>query len=50
MYGLQQSIFAPLKSKDSNTTLAQPEDILACWCDHYTELLHCYPIVDARPD
>ena len=44
--GPQQSIFAPLKSKDANNTLTQPKVIQACWCEHYTEVLNHHPIVD----
>ena len=46
MYGSQQSIFAPLKSKDGNSTLTQPEDIQARWCEYYTEFFNRYPIVE----
>ena len=31
LYGLQQSIFAPLKSKDG-ATMRRPEDIKKRWC------------------
>ena len=45
LYGLQQSIFAPLKSKDG-ATLRRPEDIKKRWCKHYSEFLNCHPVVD----
>ena len=40
IYGPQQSIFASFKSKDGHTTLTQPKDIQARWCEYYTELLN----------
>ena len=46
MYGPQQSIFTPLKSKHGNITLIQPEDIQAHWCEYYAEFLNGYLIVD----
>ena len=45
LYGPQQSIFAPLKSKDG-ATLRQPEDIKKRWFEHYRELLNRHPVVD----
>ena len=41
----QQSIFAPLKSKDG-ATLRRPEAIKKRWCEHYSELLNRHPVVD----
>ena len=45
LYGPQQSIFAPLKSKDG-ATLKRPQDIKKRWCEHYSELLNRHPVVD----
>ena len=45
LYGLQQSIFAPPKSKDG-ATLRRPEDIKKQWCEHYSELLNHHPAVE----
>ena len=45
LYGPQQSIFVPLKSKDG-ATLRQPEDIKKRWCEHYSELFNRHPVVD----
>ena len=45
LYGPQQSIFAPLKSKDGGT-FRRPEDIKKRWCEHYSELLNRHPAVD----
>ena len=44
LHGPQQSIFAPLKSKDG-ASLRQPEDIKKRWCEHYSELLNRHPVV-----
>ena len=41
----QQSIYAPLKSKDG-ATLRRPEDIKKRSCEHYSELLNRHPVVD----
>ena len=43
--GPQQSIFAPLESKDG-ATLRRPEDIKKLWYEHYCELLNRHPVVD----
>ena len=45
LYGPQQSIFAPLKSKDG-ATLRRSEDIKKRWWEHYSELLNRHPVVD----
>ena len=45
LYGPQQSIFAPLKSKDGGT-FRRSEDIKKRWCEHYSELLSRHPVVD----
>ena len=45
LYGPQQSIFAPLKSKDG-ATLRRPEDIKKRWCEHDSKLLNRHPVVD----
>ena len=43
LYGPQQSIFAPLKSK-YGATLRWPEDIKKRWCEHYSKLLNHHPV------
>ena len=43
LYGPQQSIFVPLKSKDG-ATLKRPEDIKKRWCEH--TYIHTYVYVN----
>ena len=45
LYGPQQSIFAPLKSKDG-ATLRRLVDIKKRLYEHYSELLNLHPVID----
>ena len=45
LFGPQQSILAPLKSKDG-ATLRRPDDIKKRWCEHCSELLNRSPVVE----